>query len=84
MTEKKLLTPPSGFFLNAERRGRGMRISVGAVIAVAEFSKERILLVSHGGRIEIGGAELSLSVFQGRGIEILGGVKEIRFLYAKN
>ncbi len=84
MTEKRVPAPPTGFFLNAERRGRGMRISIGAVIGVSEFSEERILLVSHGGRIEISGARLSLSVFQGRGVEIFGGVREIRFLYAKN
>ncbi len=84
MTEKKTPPLPSGFFLNAERKARGMRISLGAVVSIAEFSHEEILLVSHGGKIKITGTELSVSVFEGRCVEIYGRVKEIVFLYGKN
>ncbi len=84
MTEKKIPSPPPGFFLNAERRKKGMRISVGAVVSISEFSHEEILLVSHAGKIRIIGESLTISVFEGRGVEIIGGVKEIEFLYAKN
>lgn len=80
----KMMTPPSGFFMNAERVGRGMRMTVGAVVAVSELSDERITLVSHGGRICVTGAKLTLSVFEGRGVEIVGEISEVGFIYAKN
>ena len=83
MTEKKLREPPRGFFLNAERSGFGMRISVGCVVSVAELSHESILLVTHGARIGISGPKLSLSVFEGRGVEIHGMVEETKFSYGK-
>lgn len=84
MTEKKQVAPPMGFFLSAERRERGMRISIGAIVSIADFSPEEILLVSHGGRIKVSGEGLMLSVFEGRCVEIIGYVKEIDFLYGKN
>ena len=83
MTEKRTV-PPSGFFMNAERAGRGMRMSLGAVVAVSELSPEKITLVSHGGRIRVSGTGLRLSVFEGRGVEIVGEISEVGFAYAKN
>ncbi len=82
MTKTKAL--PSGFFLNAERSIRGMRISLGGVVSVSEFSHETVLLVTHGGKIRICGTGLLLSVFEGRGTEISGKVGGIEFIYGKN
>ena len=81
---KKDARVPNGFFLNAERGGRGMRLSVGPVVSVSDFTDDRILLVSHGASLEILGNGLSISVFQRRGVEVLGAVREVRFLYGKN
>ena len=84
MTEKKKAPPLArDFLLKAERSGRGMRLSVGGIVAVSELSEEKIMLVTHSGRIEVGGARLHLSVFEGRCVEICGGVVEVRFSYGK-
>ena len=83
MTEK-FSTPSRGFFFNGERTGRGMQITVGAVIAVSEITKEKIVLVSHASRVLIEGEGLELSVFEERAVEIIGKVREVKFLYGKN
>lgn len=83
MTERKNV-PPRSFFFSGERAGGGIRITVGAVVSVSELTKERILLVSHGGRIEISGERLELTVFEGRAVEITGTVRGVKFIYGKN
>ncbi len=76
--------PSRGFFLNAERCGGGMRISLGGVVSVAEFSEECVLLITHSGKIRIFGRGLLLSVFEGRGTEISGRIGGVEFIYGKN
>ncbi len=83
MTEKKNV-PPRGFFFSGERSGGGMRITFGAVVSVSELAGERILLVSHGGKVEISGEGLELTVFEGRAVEVVGAVREVKFIYGKN
>ncbi len=82
MTKREVL--PRGFFLNGERSSSGMRISFGAVVSVAEFSSEEVLILTHSGRIRVLGSGLLLSVFEGRGIEIVGKVRGLEFLYGKD
>lgn len=84
MTEKKKAPRhPRDFLLKAERAGRGMRLSVGGIVAVAELSEEKIMLVTHSGRVEVAGDGLLLSVFEGRCVEICGRILEVRFAYGK-
>ena len=73
-----------GFFLSAERCTGGMRFTLGPVVSVAELSHERILLSSHGARVEILGERLDLGVFEERAVEVVGRVREVRFDYGKN
>ena len=75
---------PRGFFLNAERLGGGMRLSVGGVVSVSELTDERIVLVTHASGIEVTGRALLLSAFDQRCVEIVGRVLEVRLLYGKN
>ena len=70
-------------FMNAERRGGGLRLTVGAVLSVSELSDEKIVLVTHGARLCVLGFGMNLSVFEGRGVEIIGGVSGVEFIYAK-
>ena len=83
MTEN-VSNAPRGFFLNAERVGRGIRLIVGSVIAVSEITEKEILLVSHGARIRVIGDNLELSLFEERAVEVCGRVREVLFLYGKN
>lgn len=75
---------PRGFFLNAERTGGGVRITVGAIIAVKEITESEILLISHGARVRVIGEKLELSVFEERAVEVNGKIREVVFLYGKN
>ncbi len=85
MTEKKKQPVKMGsFYFKGERQGFGMCVTVGGVIGVGELSDERILLVSHSARLEVGGEGLSLTVLEGRCAQINGRVREMRLLYGKN
>ena len=82
MTENKGCVP-SGFFMNAERRGGGLRLTVGAVLSISELSEEKIVLVTHGAKLSVKGSGMNLSVFEGRGVELVGDVTGVEFIYAK-
>jgi len=75
---------PRGFFLNAEKALRGMRMTVGGVIKVRAFSAERVVLLTHGCAVELVGRELSIGVFEGRAVEVSGRITEMRLIYGKN
>lgn len=73
----------SSFHLEAQRGLNGMRVNAGGIIGVCDFNSAMIQLQSHGGRIIIGGENLTLSVLEGRNVEIIGRVEEISFRYGK-
>ena len=77
-------TPPGGFYFTGERTHGGMRITVGSVVSVGELSCERVLLVTHTGKIEIEGEKLELSVFEGHSTEVKGRIEGVKFIYGKN
>ncbi|MBO5206849.1 MAG: YabP/YqfC family sporulation protein [Clostridia bacterium] len=74
----------SGFFIDGKRCGGGMSVAFGRIISIKEYSKERIELLSHGGRVILTGRRLSLSVYEGGTVEVLGRIEEISFTYGKN
>lgn len=72
------------FHMEADRCARGMSMVISGIIGVDDFSEERILLMSHTGRIIITGRRLSICVFEHSSLEIAGKVEEIEFKYGKN
>ena len=93
MTDKK---PASGtqqripisalksFRLEANRSNKGMSILLSGIIGVSDFSDRSILLLSHGGRINVLGESLFIDLFENNTVEIVGRVSEIVFIYGKN
>ncbi len=80
----KLTGEISRFRLEANRNARGMSILLSGIIGVSDFSDESIMLKSHGGRINVVGKKLFISVFENNNVEITGKVLEIIFSYGKN
>ncbi len=52
---------------------------ISGVICIYEFSKNEIIVLTHGGKIKITGDELSISVFENQTIEIKGKAENICF-----
>ena len=54
------------------------------VVGIRELSRERIVLLSHSGNIEILGGRLSLSIFEDKSVEISGRIVGVELNYGKN
>ncbi len=49
-------------------------LAVSGIVSIEEFSCEKIILTTHGGRISVLGTSLVLSVFEGRAVEVTGKI----------
>ena len=74
----------SKFRMEVERCSCGMRIRVAGILGVDEFNRERVEICNHGGRIDIRGERLSMTVLENNQLEVSGRIEEIGFLYGKN
>ncbi len=90
MTDKKehdrsgLPLDLSTFRLEANRSAKGMTLLLSGIIGISDFSEERVVLLSHGGRITINGKRLFINIYENNSVEILGKAEEISFRYGKN
>ena len=93
MTDKNTISKTSkripisalkSFRLEANRSSKGLSILLSGVIGVSDFSDKSILLLSHGGRINVVGENLFIDLFENNTVEIVGKVMEIVFIYGKN
>ena len=78
------ITYPLGFHLEADRSGQGLTIMLSGIIGISDFSDSFIHLKGHGGRIEVIGKNLFISVYENCSVEIVGRVEEILFKYGKH
>lgn len=78
------LSYPSGFHLEADRSRQGLTITLSGIVGINDFSNDYIHLKGHGGRIEVLGKNLFISVYENGSVEIVGTVGEIIFKYGKN
>ncbi len=60
-----------------------MRFYVSDCLRVDHYESTLVLLYARSGAIRIEGQMLSLSLFEGGGVEIQGRVSEVSLLYAK-
>ena len=93
MTDKKTIpkssdripiTALSSFRLEANRSSKGLSILLSGIVGVSDFSDKSILLLSHGGRINVVGESLFIDLFENNTVDIVGKVMEIIFIYGKN
>ncbi len=82
---KKTTDPSDGkckntrFHIEATRTGKILNTVITGVISVAEFSENKILLLTHGGRMFISGTCLIMSIFENQTVEIKGKAENIGF-----
>ncbi len=74
----------SAFHLEADRSAKGMSVILSGIIGISDFSDSFILMLSHGGRIQVNGEKLFISVYENNTVEIQGKVEGIVFKYGKN
>lgn len=83
-TKKTSKSPPHSFHLEACRIRGGMSIVVGGIIGISDFGDGEVTLKTHSGRVSVTGKGLSVTVYEGGSVEIVGFAKEIKFAYGKN
>lgn len=74
----------SSFRLEAERQGNNLKMYISGIIGISDYTEEEIMLVSHGGRLNIKGKNIRLTVFESNTVEIIGKITGVEFLYGKN
>ena len=82
--EKIIPNGISTFRLEANRSRHGMCLNVSGIIGVSDFSEERVVLLSHFGRMTVCGQRLFINLYEGNSIELYGKAEEISFRYGKN
>ena len=82
-SERSTINEVRRFYLEAKKTERGMTIMLGGIIGVSDFSDEKIILLSHGGRICVTGSKLFINVYEQNNVEIAGKVEAVSFKYGK-
>ena len=73
----------SPFHIEIDRTAGGISVLCGGIIGIKDFSRERVELSSHGGRIIIRGNALGASVYEHGACEVTGKVLGVDFIYGK-
>ena len=76
--------PNHSFHLEAGRAGRGMSVIISGIIGISDFTDTSVSHKTHAGRISVSGKGLSVTVYEGGSVEIIGKVEDINFAYGKN
>ena len=73
----------SEFNIEVTRKGIGVSVVISGAVGISELDEERVGIVTHKARVIISGSKLSLSVFEGRTVEIVGRVLGVELKYGK-
>ena len=73
-----------GLMLECRRTAWGIKTEISGIVAVREYSSEKITLATHGGSVSFFGDRLSMSAFTNQAVELFGKVKRIEFSYGKD
>ena len=86
MTKQNGNASPHGspLVIEIKKSSSGAVLSAVGVVSVTELSRESVSLASHSGRLSIKGAELVLSVFENKTVEVSGRIEGVEMLYAKH
>ena len=74
----------SDFNIEITRVPSGVSVAVSGAVGIFELSDSVIGVLTHKARVGIVGSGLSLSVYEGRVVEIYGRVEDIQLKYGKN
>ena len=73
----------SSLAVEMKKSSRGAVAVVSGVVSISEYTESAVELLSHSGRVTFLGQRLSISVMEGRVVEIYGRIEEVRFGYGK-
>ena len=87
--DKEFITAPASLGMSSvsfelKKNAREAVAIIGGIVSINGYNREELELLSHSGRIRISGERLTLSVLEGRTLEVRGRVKEVTFSYGKN
>ncbi len=74
----------SSLRIEGERSSNGMSFVLSGIMDIAEYTNEKVLLKSHGGRIVINGKRLKISIYESSAVEVSGRISGVEFFYGKN
>ena len=82
--ESIINSPGGNLSLELKKNSRGAVLVIGGVVSLSEFSKERIEVMTHGGRILLAGEKLAITTLEGHCVEIYGRITEVRMSYGRH
>ena len=82
---KKIIpdAPLLPFHIEIDKTVRGFSLSCSGVKGISEFSDSMIKLRLPSFFLQISGKDLYMTVFEGKCVEIIGRLSEVRFIYGK-
>ena len=83
LIEQILLGLETGLSIEFRKTKMGAVAVVSGVLSVSELTDSSLLLATHSGRVRFVGEGISMSVFSGRTVEILGKITSVEFSYGK-
>ena len=85
LSEQAILSSisPSSLHIELKKSSRGAGTVVSGVMSISEFTDSSVEILSHSGRITLVGESLVVTVLEGRNVEILGKITEVRLGYGK-
>ena len=73
----------SSFHIEMKKSSRGAIAVISGVMSIGEYTDCSVELLSHSGRINLIGEALTISVLEGRVVEVYGMITEVRLGYGK-
>lgn len=70
-------------YIEMNGKGRHVRLFIGDCRYLDHFESTLVLVRTGGCTVRIGGRMLEISLLESGGVEIVGEVREVSFLYAK-
>ena len=74
---------PSSFHIEMKKSSRGAVAVISGVMSIGEYTEHNVELLSHSGRIHLCGDSLTISVLEGRVVEVYGIITEVKLGYGK-
>lgn len=73
----------STFHIEMKKSSRGAVAVISGVMSIGEYTEHNVELLSHSGRIHLCGDSLTISVLEGRVVEVYGIITEVKLGYGK-
>ncbi len=69
--------------IELKKNSRGAVLLLSGVVSIAEYSAERVEVLTHSGRINLLGEGLTLSAMEDRSVEVYGRIDSLELGYGR-